>query len=76
MNNEFESRFILRNKKRLLENPSTKKFSLICDQTPMQLQIIKELRENLERRIQNGEPNLTIRYKNGVPAIVTKTKFQ
>lgn len=70
MNNEFEARQILRNKKKLLETNCTKNISVIDDKTPVQVQCLKELREELDMRKRKGEPNLTIKYIHGCPKIV------
>lgn len=59
---------ILRNRSNLKEN-SVKIYS---DQTPYQQKVIKILKEELQRRSQNGEENLTIKYINGTPKIIQK----
>lgn len=41
------------------------------DQTPMQSEYYKSLKNDLNQRRANGEQNLRIKYKNGVPHIVS-----
>ena len=42
------------------------------DRTPTERRYLKEVREELNRRIKAGEPDLTIRYLSGIPTIVNK----
>lgn len=44
------------------------------DRTPNEVKHLDELRKQLNGRIGNGEPDLTIKYINGVPKIVRKAK--
>uniref|UniRef100_A0A6P7G4K3 Uncharacterized protein LOC114334099 n=1 Tax=Diabrotica virgifera virgifera TaxID=50390 RepID=A0A6P7G4K3_DIAVI len=69
MNNEYEAKQILRNKRKLLEKTKTKNVSIVDDKTPMQVNFLKELRSELETRKENGEQNLTIKYIRGIPKI-------
>lgn len=59
---------ILRNKTKIRNN----NIKINSDQTPMQQKHLKDLRENLKSRTDQGEDNLTIKYLRGVPKIVTK----
>lgn len=43
---------------------------IYSDQTPYQQKFMKDLKEDLRRRIENGEKDLTIKYINGVPKII------
>lgn len=50
-----------------------KKYSSLCicdDKSPQELAYLNNLRSELESRIQNGESNITIKFKNGIPHIV------
>lgn len=60
---------ILKNRNKI----SNKNVKLHSDLTPMQIQHLKDLREELNHRNSNGE-NLTIKYINGVPKIVKASK--
>lgn len=71
MPNERDARTILRNKKSLIEKVSTSKLSIISDQTPSQVQLLKDLRGELDTRKANGEQNLTIKYIHGIPKITS-----
>lgn len=42
------------------------------DRTPQERKYLKDLRSELEEWIDNGEEGLTIKYRNGIPAIVVK----
>ena len=44
------------------------------DKSPRQLTYLKSLRTTLQNRIDNGEANLTIKYVQGKPTIVTISK--
>lgn len=59
---------VLRNKSKL-----TKPTKIQPDQTVMQREYLKYLRDELERRTSNGETDLTIKYIYGQPKIVNQT---
>lgn len=59
---------VLRNKFKL-----TKPTKIQPDQTVMQREYLKYLRDELERRTRNGETDLTIKYIYGQPKIVNQT---
>lgn len=46
--------------------------SLARDRTPGETKYLNDLRDELKRRTDTGEKDLTIKYRNGVPAIVQK----
>lgn len=50
--------------------PSFSEVALSRDRTDRERQYLKQLRQELESRIKEGEDNLTIKYINGVPSIV------
>lgn len=47
-----------------------KNISISRDRTPKERQHLNDLRSKLETRTKNGEKNLTIRYRNGIPTIL------
>lgn len=49
-------------------------FQIYPDQTHMQRQYYKELKKELNRRKENGEAELRIKYVNGHPKIVRQSK--
>ena len=57
---------VLRNKDKLIKYKLTVK----NDITPQQQNYLKSLQSELDLRIENGEKNLTIKYKKGIPKIV------
>lgn len=64
---------ILRNKNKLLDTQAYRNVTLSDDRTPAQIKFLDELRAELQRRTDDGEPDLTIRYMKGVPEIVKNT---
>lgn len=63
------AREVLRNKNKLLKNDKYKTVKLFDDQTPTQRDYLRKMREELKIRVENGEPNLTIKYVRGRPTI-------
>lgn len=63
------AKHLLKNKTKLPE--TVKVFS---DQTPTQKQYLITLKEELNKRTQNGEKNLNIKYVKGTPTIVVTSK--
>lgn len=61
---------VLRNKSKLLEARAYRGVTVSDDKTPAQITYLNELRAELQRRTDDGEPNLTIKYKRGVPEIM------
>lgn len=59
----------LRNKKKLIDSPALSAYKIYDDRTRMEIDYLEELRRELKRRMENGEPDLTIRYSRGVPEI-------
>lgn len=43
---------------------------MYSDQTPSQRKLMLNLQKELAHRIQNGEPNLVIKYVKGIPKIM------
>lgn len=66
----FESpdttKYILRNKSK----HSLSQVNIYSDQTPLQQQYLKQLSSELQRRQQNGEADLIIKYIGGIPKII------
>lgn len=61
-------RLILSNKGNLPEG-----YKIYSDETPSQQKHLQSLKDELNRRLENGENNLTIKYVKGVPNIVECT---
>lgn len=57
---------LLRNKAKL-----THPITIYSDQTPTQKQYLQSLKEELNKRMQNGEQNLVIKYIKGMPTITS-----
>ncbi|KAJ3645580.1 hypothetical protein Zmor_023223 [Zophobas morio] len=70
---EEQARLILKNKKNL-DSSKFGNIKISDDKTPRQLTYLKSLRTTLQNRIDNGEANLTIKYVQGKPTIVTISK--
>lgn len=51
------------------KNKPVGNIKIYSDQTLIQRKHLHELKKELETRIANGEPNLRIKYKNGIPII-------
>lgn len=64
---------ILRNKHKLRVSQLFKNITVKDDQTPYQLNLLKEVRSQLNQRTEAGEKNLTIKYIGGVPKVTAKT---
>lgn len=60
---------ILKTKKHL-RSSTLNNISLNNDQTPRQVVYLKQLRLELKGRMDSGENNITIKYKNGIPTIL------
>lgn len=63
-NNETP-KILLRNKAKFPED-----IKIYSDQTPAQYEYLQSVKEELERRSQNGEKDLTIKYFKGIPRII------
>lgn len=61
----------LRNFKKIRTDSRYKGLSMFRDRTPMQMQIHRNARNELADRLKNGESNLMIKYRNGIPHIVS-----
>lgn len=68
-------RDILRNKSKLRGHPDFRHVTIYDDKTREQVSFLNALRTELRRRQAAGETNLTIKYLQGVPTIVTSSKF-
>lgn len=62
------AKYLLRNREKLPEN-----IKIFSDQTPAQQKYLKNLKEELIRRQNDGENELTIKYINGTPTIIKTT---
>jgi CII-binding regulator of phage lambda lysogenization HflD len=61
------AKYLLRNRTKFSENTTVKIYS---DQTPAQKQYLQNLKEEINRRLENGEKKLIIKYIKGSPRIV------
>ena len=68
----FRSEFDALQVFRLKLNLASRNIQVVRDLTLEQRRFLSELRVELNRRIESGEPNLTIKYVDGVPKIVSK----
>lgn len=66
---------ILRNSYKLKTVNEFKDIRISSDKTPAQIQFFKEVKGELTRRLTAGEKDLTIKYRNGIPTIITKTSL-
>lgn len=62
--NTTDAKLVLKNPKRI-ENINIK-----SDQTPLQREYLKQVKSELKSRRDDGENNLTIKFKNGLPTII------
>lgn len=69
-----QARLCLRKKSSLMASDEFSRVAIQDDKTPSQLNFLQELRNDLKTRLDSGETNLTIKYKNRVPQIVTSQK--
>lgn len=63
---ESQAKFILQNR-----NVVSNEVKIKCDQTLLQRKQLSDLRKELEDRLQGGEVNLTIKYINSCPKIIS-----
>lgn len=70
----FDSSLVAKEILRNRANYENEQIKLYSDQTPAQQTYMKNLRQELTNRIENGEPDLTIKYIRGTPRIVTLPK--
>lgn len=62
---------IVRNIAKLRSIPEFSVLSINRDRTPMQLEIHKQARLELQNRLKAGESNLKIKYKRGIPSVIS-----
>lgn len=55
----------------LREKSKVSTISIKSDDTPKQRSYLRSLKDQLKTRVESGEQNLTIRFKNNIPSIVT-----
>lgn len=68
----FKSQETAKSILRYKNNIKTENIKIYSDQTPKQQKYLKNLKDELNRRLENGEKNLIIKYFHGVPQIVEK----
>lgn len=69
--NESSVSDIIRNINKLKSNPKFSSLSISRDKTPMQMEIHKLAKLELQNRIKAGESNLKIKYTKGVPSVIS-----
>lgn len=62
---------LLRNISKLKNNPKFSSLSISRDRTPMQAEIHKQAKLELQNRLKAGESNLKIKYNKGIPSVVS-----
>ncbi|KAJ3660024.1 hypothetical protein Zmor_011680 [Zophobas morio] len=62
---------VIRNAKKIRAVETFSALSVSFDRTPRELNFYKSVKEELNTRRLNGETNLQIKYRNGIPAIVS-----
>lgn len=72
--NELSVTKVLRGLPKLGKSTRFSNISIYRDRTPMQAQLHKDIRAELSQRLDNGESNLQIKYKKGIPTIVSTIK--
>ncbi|KAJ3644178.1 hypothetical protein Zmor_026849 [Zophobas morio] len=70
LNSEQDVSNIIRKAENLITTEQYKDIRLSYDRTPKQLDFYKQLKQEMNDRIRQGETNLKIRYYNGSPRIV------
>lgn len=68
------ARLCLKKKSSLLQHPQFAHITISDDKTPGQLKHLNNLRDELKRRLDVGEKDLTIKYVNHVPKIISHQK--
>lgn len=68
--NKTTSFMVFKNRSKVFQDPKYKNIKIFKDSTPMEREILKKLRLDLEERKSNGEKDLTIKYIKGHPTIV------
>lgn len=74
LNSEDDAEKLIRSSKKLSGTETFKNCAIYSDKTPKQWEYYKQLKDQLNQRIQSGETNLVIRYFNDVPKIITLKK--
>ena len=62
---------VIRNARQLKSSSEWATISIFRDRTPMQMEIHRNAKKELEDRLANGEMDLTIKYRNGIPSVVS-----
>lgn len=72
LSTESATRSVLRNSVKLKNNADLAGISISRDRTPFEINLYKSIKQELTQRQAEGEPNLRIKYKNGIPTIVSE----
>lgn len=67
---ELSVALVFRNLAKVRGNPKFSALSIFRDRTPMQIQLHKEIKAELNERLNNGETDLKIKYTRGIPTVV------
>nr|CAH7766646.1 unnamed protein product [Callosobruchus chinensis]CAH7767573.1 unnamed protein product [Callosobruchus chinensis] len=70
--NNLQVQQCVRNVSKLKANNSYRGINISFDKTPKQVEYYKQIREQLNRRIEAGENNLRIKHVRGIPIIVSE----
>lgn len=65
-------RDVMKNIKKLANTKYHKKISISYDRTPKQQAFYRKVKNELQERINAGETNITIKYRNNIPVIVAE----
>jgi len=74
LSNTIEVFTLLRSQAKLRNSPNWSNIRLASDRTTMQRDHMRNLREQLQKRRDNGENDLIIKYNKGIPSIINKNK--
>lgn len=74
LSNTIDVFTLLRSQAKLRNSPNWSNIRLASDRTSMQRDHMKNLREQLQKRRDNGEKDLIIKYNKGIPSIINKNK--
>ena len=61
----------LRNASKLKSTPNLNGIFISSDKTPMQIALYRNTKAELNTRLANGEQNLSLKYRNGIPTIIS-----
>lgn len=71
LNNAKDVHTVIRNTSKLRASQSYNSINISLDRTRRQLDYYKKIKAELDSRVERGETNLKIKYKQGIPTIVS-----